>query len=62
VRRGAQIALVATARKLCVVFWHLLVREHDYAFGRPTLTRRKLRALELKVDEAGLGAGSRARA
>ena len=50
-RRGAQIALVATARKLCVVFWHLLTREQDYAFGRPTLTRRKLRALELKVDK-----------
>jgi transposase len=50
-RRGAQIALVATARKLSVVFWHLLTREEDYAFGRPTLTRRKLRALELKVDK-----------
>ena len=50
-RRGAQIALVATARKLSVVFWHLLTREQDYAFGRPTLTRRKLRALELKVDK-----------
>jgi transposase len=49
-RRGAQIALVATARKLCVLFWHLLTREEDYAFGRPALTRRKLRALELKVD------------
>jgi transposase len=48
-RRGAQIALVATARKLSVVCWHLLTREEDYAFGRPSLTRRKLRALELKV-------------
>jgi transposase len=50
-RRGAQIALVATARKLCVLFWHLLTRESDYAFERPSLTRRKLRALELKVDK-----------
>jgi transposase len=40
-RRGAQIALVATARKLSVVFWHLLTREQDYAFGRPSLTQRK---------------------
>ena len=46
-RRGAQIALVATARKLCVLFWHLLTREQDYAFGRPSLTRHKLRRLEL---------------
>jgi hypothetical protein len=50
-RRGAQIALVATARKLAVLFWHLLTREEDYAFGRPSLTRRKLRALELKTEE-----------
>ena len=46
-RRGAQIALVATARKLCVLFWQLLTREQDYAFGRPSLTRHKLRRLEL---------------
>jgi transposase len=46
-RRGAQIALVATARKLCVLCWHLLVREQDYAFGRPSLHRHKLRRLEL---------------
>ncbi len=46
-RRGAQIALVATARKLCVLFWQLLTKEEDYAFGRPSLTRHKLRRLEL---------------
>jgi transposase len=50
-RRGAQIALVATARKLAVLFWHLLTREEDYAFERPTLTRRKLRGLELKAKD-----------
>jgi transposase len=50
-RRGAQVALVATARKLSVLFWHLLTREQDYAFGRPSLTRRKLRALELKTGQ-----------
>jgi transposase len=32
-----------------VLFWHLLTREEDYAFQRPSLTRRKLRARELKV-------------
>ena len=50
-RRGAQIALVATARKLSVLFWHLLTKEEDYAFQRPTLTRRKLRGLELKAKD-----------
>jgi transposase len=46
-RRGSRIATVAVARKLVVLFWHLLTNEQDYAFGRPTLTRKKLRRLEL---------------
>jgi len=50
-RRGAQIALVATARKLCVLFWHLLTKQEDYAFGRPSLTRHKLRRLELLAGD-----------
>jgi transposase len=50
-RRGAQIALVATARKLCVLFWHLLTDEEDYAFGRPSLHRHKLRRLELVAGD-----------
>lgn len=50
-RRGAQIALVATARKLCVLFWHLLIKEEDYAFGRPSLKRHKLRRLELLAGD-----------
>jgi transposase len=46
-RRGHQIAVVATARKLAVLFWYLLTREEDYAFGQPSLTRQKIRRLEL---------------
>jgi transposase len=46
-RRGAQIAATATARKLVVLFWHLLTREQDYAFARPAMTRHKIRRLEL---------------
>ena len=48
-RRGHQIAIVAVARKLAVLFWHLLTREQDYAFQRPSLTRKKLRGLELRA-------------
>ena len=48
-RRGSQIAIVAVARKLAVLFWHLLTREQDYAYQRPSLTRKKLRALELRA-------------
>jgi transposase len=46
-RRGPQIAATATARKLVVLFWHLLTREQDYAFQRPAMTRNKIRRLEL---------------
>jgi transposase len=47
-RRGVQVAATATARKLAVLFWHLLTREEDYAFARPSMTRKKLRELELR--------------
>jgi len=47
VRRGRNIATVAVARKLAMIAWHLLSRNEDYAFARPSLTREKLRRLEL---------------
>jgi transposase len=46
-RRGHQIATVAVARKLAVLFWHLLTRGEDYAYGSPTLTQKKIRQMEL---------------
>jgi transposase len=48
-RRGTQVAVVATARKLTVLCWHLVVGEQDYAFARPSLTAQKLGALELRA-------------
>jgi transposase len=48
-RRGPQIAITATARKLAVLFWHLLTREQDYAFAMPSTVQRKRRALELRA-------------
>jgi transposase len=47
VRRGHQVAVVAAARKLACLFWCLLTREQDYAYAQPSLTRKKLRRLEL---------------
>jgi hypothetical protein len=44
-----QVAVVATARKLAVLCWHLITRGEDYAFQRPSLTEKKLRALELRA-------------
>jgi transposase len=48
-RRGAQVAVVAVARKLAVVAWHMLARDEDYAFARPSLVRERLRRAELLV-------------
>jgi transposase len=50
-RRGAQIAIVATARKLVCLTWQLLSTEQDYAFKRQTIIDRKLRALELLAGD-----------
>ena len=46
-RRGHQVAIIAAARKLACLFWVLLRRGEDYAFGQPSLTAQKLRRLEL---------------
>jgi transposase len=48
-RRGLQIAIVATARKLVCLCWTMIERGEDYAFARPTLTDKKLRALQLRA-------------
>ena len=58
-RRGASVAIVATARKLACLFWALLVRGEDYAYGQPSLRARKQRQLELAsgVPKGRGGAG-----
>ena len=48
-RRGTQIAIVATARKLACLCWTMIERGEDYAFARQSLTDKKLRALELRA-------------
>jgi transposase len=46
-RRGHGKAIVATARKLAVLFWCMLARGEDYAHQQPSLTKKKLRRLEI---------------
>jgi transposase len=48
-RRGHQVAIVAAARKLACLFWQLLTKEQDYAYAQPSLTKKKLRRLELRA-------------
>jgi hypothetical protein len=45
--QGHNVAVVAVARKLAVLFWRILTREEDYAHQQPSLTAPKLRRLEL---------------
>jgi transposase len=66
-RRGHGKAIVATARKLTVLFWCMLTRGEDYAHQRPALIKKKLRQLELTAgaparskDAAGIWSTNRA--
>jgi transposase len=52
-RRGAQVALCATARKLAVICWHLLANSEDYRHSAPTVTKRKLRKLQRQAGDTG---------
>ena len=64
-RRGHQVAITAAARKLACVFWAMLWREQDYAFGQPSMTARKIRRLEItagaprRQDTRGVWAAAR---
>lgn len=51
-RRGFQTAIVATARKMTVLAWHLVTKDQDYAFARPGLVTHKRRKLELAAGAA----------
>ena len=51
-RRGHNIAIVAVARKLAVLFYCMLTREEDYAHQQPSLTAQKLRRLEVTSRRA----------
>jgi len=52
-RRGTQVALCATARKLAVICWHLLANQEDYRYAAPTVTERKLRKLQRQAGDTG---------
>jgi len=49
-RRGMQVAVVATARKLTVLCWHLIIKGEDYAYAQPSLVAHKRRKLELRAE------------
>jgi transposase len=53
-RRGHQVAVTAAARKLACLFWCLLSREEDYAYGQPSLTALKMRRLAIRAGAPAL--------
>lgn len=52
-RRGKQVALCATARKLAVLAWQLLSKRESYRFQASTITQRKLRKLQRQAGDTG---------
>ncbi len=50
-RRGRQVAVVAVARKLATIAWHLLTSGEDYAYADPGQVRLKWRRVELLAGE-----------
>src|SRR5579862_8316086 len=58
-RRGHQIAAVAVARKLTVLCWHVLTKDTDYLWARPSLVAHKMRGVELQAGKAQKKGNSR---
>ena len=58
-RRGHGKAIVASARKLTVLFWCMLTRNEDYAHQQPSLTKKKLRRLEITAGAPKYTPGAR---
>jgi hypothetical protein len=50
------VAVVATARKIAILAWHLLTKDENYAWARPALLNAKLRKVELLAGQPQKGA------
>jgi len=48
-RRGHNVAVVATARKLVVIAWHMLKTNEPYRYARPQAVEYKLEHLRVKA-------------
>ena len=58
-RRGAGVAIVATARKLAVLVWHLLAKDEDCRFAPEARTAFKHRSLDRLAGRAGTRSSQR---
>lgn len=48
-RKGANVAAVATARKIATLIWHLLKKDEPYRWARPAFVAMKMRKLALRA-------------
>jgi hypothetical protein len=48
-RKGANVAAVATARKIATLIWTLLTKKEPYRWARPAFVGMKMRKLALRV-------------
>lgn len=48
-RKGANVAAVATARKIATLIWHLLTKGAPYQWARPAFVAMKMRKIELRA-------------
>jgi len=54
-RRGHNVAIVATARKLLDIIWHLLITGEEYIdkrYVKKTITKSRKETLKLALEEA----------
>ena len=64
-KKNYNVAVVAAARKLVVIAWHMLTRNEPYRYAQPKATQSKLSRLRVKATQqkrkSGPKGGSRAR-
>jgi len=48
-KKNHNVAVVATARKLVVIAWHLLTKNEPYRYAQPPVTESKLRRLRVRA-------------
>jgi transposase len=48
-KKNHNVAVVATARKLVVIAWHMLTKNEPYRYAQPRVTEHKLRRLRVKA-------------
>jgi transposase len=50
-KKGHNKAVVATARKLAVIAWHLLVKKEPYRYAEPRIVEKKLSHLRIRTTK-----------